>query len=74
MLSGFMSFYCFFFIVHLRNISLYVQWNWSHENKEVLTSLQKDFGMRQGGLQELLSTGGLIAGQPPAGRDHTVRT
>lgn len=45
--------------------------SWSHENKEALTSLQKDFGMRQGGLQELLSTGGFIAGQPPAGGETT---
>ena len=51
------SFYFFFFF----------QLNWPDENKELLTSLQKDFGMRQGGSQELLSTGGFMAGQPPEG-------
>lgn len=38
-----------------------------NEQRAALTSLHKDFGMRQGGSQELLSTGGIMAGQPPAG-------
>jgi len=39
-----------------------------YKNRKTFTSLQKDFGMRQGGSHELLSTGGFIAGQPPAGQ------
>lgn len=42
-----------------------------NEQRAALTSLHKDFGMRQGGSQELLSTGGIMAGQPPAGGGGT---
>lgn len=45
----------------------YFQLNWGYENKQQLTSLQKDFGMRHGGSQDPLSTGGFTGGQPPAG-------
>lgn len=35
--------------------------------RAALTSLQKDFGITQGRSQELLSTGGIKGGHPPAG-------
>lgn len=75
----FMSLHCFslhfcpqtkFFLYNRVPFILFVVKLVIWEQKAVSTSLQKDLGMRHGGSQELLSVGGFIRGQPPAGKRH----